>query len=73
MQFAKLVILNYNWFRISNFGKILGVESGAKKREVRAAYLAKVNLTHPDKGGDPEKFKKVQAAYDLLRKNRFQA
>jgi len=24
-------------------------------------------------GGDPEKFKKVQAAYDLLRKNRFQA
>jgi len=52
--------------------KILGVEPGAKKREVRAAYLAKVNLTHPDKGGDPEKFKKVQAAYDLLRKNRFQ-
>jgi len=53
--------------------KILGVEPGAKKREVRKAYLAKVREFHPDmKGGDPEKFKKVQAAYELLHKNRFQ-
>merc|ERR1719198_557587 len=42
--------------------KDLGVEKGASADEIRK--LAVKN--HPDKGGDPEKFKDIQRAFDVL-------
>lgn len=44
----------------------LGVSRGAEAREIRRAYLEKAKVCHPDKGGDPEVFKKVERAYSIL-------
>ena len=46
--------------------KTLGVEKSASSEAIRSAYkdLAKVN--HPDRGGNPEKFKSIQNAYEVL-------
>ena len=44
----------------------LGVSRGADAAEIKKAYR-KASLTHhPDKGGDPEKFKEIQHAYEVL-------
>jgi len=44
----------------------LGLQKGASDDEIRKAYRKLVLRTHPDKGGDPEQFKKIQGAYDIL-------
>eukprot|EP00908_Phaeocystis_cordata_P007702 Transcript_18355.p2 GENE.Transcript_18355~~Transcript_18355.p2 ORF type:complete len:430 (+),score=206.08 Transcript_18355:680-1969(+) len=44
----------------------LGVASGASAAELRAAYRAKAMRAHPDKGGEPGAFEKLQLAYRLL-------
>ena len=46
--------------------RVLGLHSGASMRVVKAAYRALAQETHPDKGGDPERFKKVQEAYERI-------
>ena len=47
----------------------LGLPPGAAPEEVRAAYRKLALRLHPDKpGGDIEKFKAVQGAYDALTK-----
>lgn len=46
---------------------ILGVKKGATASEIKKAYYALARVEHPDKGGDPEKFKKTQAAYEVLK------
>ena len=44
----------------------LGINRGADAAEIKKAYR-KASLTHhPDKGGDPEKFKEIQHAYEVL-------
>lgn len=48
------------------FYEILGVESTASQDDVKKAYRKKVIKAHPDKGGDPEEFKKLQAAYEVI-------
>jgi hypothetical protein len=48
--------------------KVLGVGPEATKKEIVAAYRSLVKKHHPDKGGDPEKFKKIQNAYESLEK-----
>lgn len=45
---------------------VLGVDRSATETEIRRAYKTLVTKTHPDKGGDPVKFKAVQTAYDVL-------
>lgn len=46
---------------------ILGVERTATKEEVKRAYRKLAHQYHPDKsGGDEEKFKQVNAAYQVL-------
>jgi len=44
----------------------LGVERGADSQEIRRAYLKLSKTEHPDKGGDAERFKVIQNAYEVL-------
>jgi len=46
--------------------EILGLEKGASDTDIKKAYRKLAMKHHPDKGGDPEQFKKIQAAYDIL-------
>lgn len=46
--------------------KTLGLDNTATQDEIKKAYRKAAIKTHPDKGGDPEQFKKVQGAYDIL-------
>lgn len=46
--------------------ELLGLERDASAEEIRASFKAKALQHHPDRGGDPEKFKQVRAAYDVL-------
>jgi len=47
--------------------EILAVKKGATASEIKKAYHSLARVEHPDKGGDPEKFKKIQAAYEVLK------
>lgn len=50
-----------------NHFEALGLEIGASKAAVRAAYKAQAQRTHPDRpGGSAEAFQRVQAAYTAL-------
>jgi len=40
--------------------KTLEVEKDATMDEIRKSYRKKAIKMHPDKGGDPEKFKEIQ-------------
>ena len=44
----------------------LGLPPTASMKDIRNAYLKMAMKHHPDKGGDPEMFKRVKAAYDKL-------
>ena len=45
---------------------LLGVTKGATEEEIKRAFRKKAHELHPDKGGDAEKFKKVNEAYQVL-------
>jgi DnaJ family protein A protein 2 len=47
---------------------IIGVEPEASWDEIVSVYRVKAGFTHPDKGGDPERFKRIQKAYEYLKK-----
>lgn len=44
----------------------LGLSKNATPEEIRKAYRSLARQHHPDKGGDPEQFKKIQEAYEVL-------
>ena len=44
----------------------LGVPKDASPEDIKKAYRSLARTHHPDKGGDAEKFKKVQEAYETL-------
>lgn len=44
----------------------LGVDRTSQPDEIKKAYRKLASKHHPDKGGDQEKFKKIQEAYDTL-------
>lgn len=46
--------------------EILGVSRDADSSEIRKAYKDLSKIHHPDKGGDPEKFKEVNLANEIL-------
>lgn len=46
--------------------KELAVERNSSKAEIKKAYHKLVLKNHPDKGGDAEKFRKIQTAYEVL-------
>lgn len=50
----------------SKFYEILGVSKEATQTEIKKAYMLLAKKEHPDKGGDPEKFKMIAKAYEVL-------
>ena len=46
--------------------KMLGVKKDATQNEIKKAYRKLAIKYHPDKGGDPEKFKELGTAYQTL-------
>ena len=46
--------------------RVLGVHPETADFVVRAAYKSHVKRVHPDVGGDPEEFKKIQEAYERI-------
>src|SRR5215471_3111447 len=49
-----------------NYYEVLGVTSRATYDEIRAAYRVLARETHPDAGGDPERFGLVAEAWEVL-------
>ena len=50
-----------------DFYKILGVEKSASQDDVKKAFLKLAHEHHPDKnGGQDEKFKEINEAYQVL-------
>ena len=45
---------------------VLGVDRSATPDEIKRAYKKKAVTVHPDKGGDPDEFKALSHAYDVL-------
>ena len=45
---------------------MIGVPKTATKDEIKKAFRKKAIREHPDKGGDPEKFKDLTVAYEVL-------
>lgn len=45
---------------------VLGLTRDATADDIKKAYRKLAREHHPDKGGDPEKFKKIQGAYEVL-------
>merc|ERR1719162_2852197 len=50
----------------TKFYKLLEVEKDASDADIKKAYRKLAVKHHPDKGGDPEKFKEVTRAYEVL-------
>ena len=49
---------------------ILEIDKNANSEEIKKAYRKKALISHPDKGGDPEIFKKINEAYTTLSDDR---
>lgn len=45
---------------------VLGISKQSSQTDIRKAYLKLARVHHPDKGGDPEKFKEITHASDIL-------
>ena len=54
----------------SNFYDLLGVSRDASIEDIKKAYKKAALAHHPDKGGDVEKFKEVNAAAETLTDER---
>merc|ERR550532_1147552 len=48
------------------FYKTLEVDKGSSEGDIKKAYRKLAVKHHPDKGGDPEKFKEITHAYEVL-------
>jgi curved DNA-binding protein CbpA len=53
--------------RVVNPHAVLGLAPGATRTDLRRAFRARAQATHPDHGGDPDAFRAVRAAYEELR------
>lgn len=51
----------------TKYYKLLNVPQTATDDEIKKAHRKLALKLHPDKGGDPEKFKEINQAYDVLK------
>lgn len=51
---------------MKDYYEILGVSRDSSPEEIRKAYHKLAHKFHPDKGGDEEKFKEINEAYQVL-------
>lgn len=51
---------------MKNYYKILELEKTANDDDIKRAYKKLALKNHPDKGGDVEKFREIQEAYEVL-------
>lgn len=49
-----------------DYYSILGVNKGSSQEDIKKSYRKLAIQHHPDKGGDPEVFKEINQAYDVL-------
>lgn len=56
-----------------NLYEVLGVEPGASKDQIKAAYRAAARKHHPDAGGSAEHFMAVTRSYDVLMNDELRA
>lgn len=52
-----------------NYYEILGIKKDASQEEVKKAFHRLAHKYHPDKGGDENKFKEINEAYQVLSDN----
>ncbi len=50
----------------ANYYDILGVKKDASAAEIKKAFRKLARKHHPDAGGDEEKFKELNSAYEVL-------
>nr|AGY48888.1 MIP1L1 [Nicotiana benthamiana] len=50
----------------SKYYEVLGVPKNSSQDELKKAYRKAAIKNHPDKGGDPEKFKELAHAYEVI-------
>ena len=50
----------------SKLYELLNCPKDATSNEIKKAYRKIAMKAHPDKGGDPEKFKEINGAYEVL-------
>jgi DnaJ family protein A protein 2 len=50
----------------TKFYEALGVPKDANEQDIRKAYRNLARIHHPDRGGDPEKFKEISRAHEVL-------
>lgn len=50
----------------NRYYELLEVDKTATIEQIRKAFRKKALKEHPDKGGDPEKFKEITGAYEVL-------
>jgi len=48
------------------FYDLLGIPKNADEKTIKKAFRKKAMKNHPDRGGDPEKFKEISKAYEIL-------
>src|SRR3989344_4436715 len=49
-----------------DYYKVLGIDRNASGEEIKKAFRSLAHTHHPDKGGDPEKFKELNEANQVL-------
>ena len=49
-----------------DYYKILGLDKNASAEEIKTAFRKEAHKHHPDKGGNEEKFKEINEAYQVL-------
>lgn len=51
---------------MKDYYQILGIEKNASKEDIKKAFRKLAHKYHPDKGGDEQKFKEINEAYQVL-------